>query len=81
MQKHIKKVDFRSIWEDGVVDTTASLDLKTGEIFDIIRNKEDEEALGIHEMNVVYGANDEEITVDILGKFDNSIDIQDIHLF
>jgi len=74
------EVDYRSVWEEGVCDSTAKLNIKTGEVFDIT-DSECGEDFEFHIEDVIFTKNDIEVLVEDFNDFDYAIDPQDIYLF
>jgi len=81
MQDNIREVVYNSVWEEGVVETRAKLNLKTGEVFDIDISTEGDN-YGLHINDVILTLDyRQESYVEQKNGFDYAIDTQDIYLF
>ena len=79
-----KQVIYRSVWNEGIVDTIATLDLTSGEVFDIAVSEDEETAeYEFHEKDVIIDTQTGE-QADIIedeNGYRYSIDKEDIEIF
>ena len=83
MKENIKTVVYQSIWKEGVVETMAKLNLRTGKVFDIeVSDDEESPYYGIHDKDIIFTPDYEEVNVEPdLNGVEYAIDIQDLYLF
>jgi len=74
------EVDYQSQWEEGLCDSKAKLNLRTGEVFDI-EDSNCGEDFEFHLRDVIFTKDGTEVIVEDFNGFDYAIDTQDIYLF
>jgi len=81
----ILKVIYKSVWEEGIVETSAKLNLETGEIFDIESSNDGfSEHFEFHEYDIISsedGLFAEALVCQNCGKYDYSISEEDLRKF